>query len=226
MVGQVGEDDFGRQLRAALGREGVDDTWLVVDPEAGTGVAAPVIEAAGAVRAARAVLLQLEVPPDASLAAARLGRAAGVRVLLNTAPTGPVPEELLAAADVLIANEIESAALSGVTVRSVEGAFTAATRLRRRPGQTAVVTLGADGAVAVSEALQRHVPAYPVPAVDTTGAGDAFCAALAVRLTETADLADALAWANAAGACAVTVVGAEPSLPARASVEGLIRAGR
>jgi ribokinase len=249
MVGRVGDDDFGGQLRAALRREGVDASGLVADVEAGTGVAAPVIEAtgdnsiisvpranmrltaadvrraSGAFRAARAVLLQLEVPSDASLAAARLGRAAGARVLLNTAPAGSVPDELLAAADVLIANEVEAAALSGVAVRSVEEAFTAAALLQRHRDQTAIVTLGAEGAIAVRTGLRRHAPAYRVPVLDTTGAGDAFCAALAVRLMETEDLADALAWANAAGACAVTVLGAEPSLPTRAAVEAVLRSG-
>jgi ribokinase len=250
MIGRIGDDDFGRQLQAALRDAGVDHAGLVTDPRIGTGVAAPVIEANGdnsiisVPRAnmqlaaadvqrsaalfprARAVLLQMEVPADASLAAARLAREAGARVLLNTAPAGPVPKDLLAAADLLVANESEAATLTGVPVRTVEDAFKAAPRLRGRSDQTVVVTLGAAGAVVEAGSLRRHVPAFPVPARDTTGAGDAFCAALAVRLTETDDLLEALAWANAAGACAVTVLGAEPSLPERAMVEGVVRSAQ
>jgi ribokinase len=247
MVGRVGDDDFGRRLRAALEREGVDAAGLVTDPEAGTGVAAPVIEANGensiisvpranmhltpgdveasapAFEGARAVLLQLEVPVETSLAAARLGRRAGACVLLNTAPAAPVPEELLDAADLLVANEVEAAMLTGQAVGSVEGALAAAERLRRRRDQAAIVTLGGEGAVVVAEGLRLHAPAFPVPVRDTTGAGDAFCSALALRLAETDDLAEALRWANAAGACAVMTLGAEPSLPRREMVEGVVR---
>lgn len=245
LVGRVGDDDFGRALREALIREGVDAVGLVVDPETGTGVAAPVIEESGensiisvpranmcltpadverqgeAIAAADALLLQLEVPVEASLAAARRARAAGTTVLLNTAPAGQIADELLAAANLIVANEVEAAMLTGMGVESVAEAYAAAERLRR-PGQIAIVTLGAQGAVAVSDRGRIHAPAHTVTVQDTTGAGDAFCGALAVRLAETGDLAEALRWANAAGGCAVTTLGAEPSLPRRQAVTALL----
>lgn len=247
IIGRVGDDDFGRALRAALVREGVDTAGVSTDPMAGTGVAAPLIEesgensivsvpranmrltaedvtaAAGTFTGAAAVLLQLEVPVDASLAAARLAHTAGARVLLNTAPAAAVPEELRAAADLLIANESEAEALTGVRVTAVEEAFAAAERLRVTTAQIAIVTLGAQGAVLLGPDLCIHRPAHAVPVRDTTGAGDAFCGAFAVRLAETGDPRDALAWAVAAGACAVTTLGAEPSLPSREAVWTLLR---
>lgn len=242
MIGRVGDDDFGRQIRAALEREGIDARHVGIDPETGTGVAAPLIEPSGensivsvpranmrltpayvemaqsVFDGARITLLQLEVPVDASLTAARLARNAGALVLLNTAPAGDVPHELLGFAGIIVANESEAAMLTGVQVADVAGAVVAAERLRAG-GATVIVTLGAGGVVVVGDDCREHVAAHRVTVRDTTGAGDAFCGALAVRLAETGDLRDAVRWANAAGACAVTVDGAEPSLPRRAAVE-------
>ena len=245
MIGRVGDDDFGRALRAALEREGIEAAGLVTDAEVGTGVAAPLIEESGEnsiVSVPRAnmrltpadveaaalvqtdiVLLQMEVPPQASLAAARRARAMGARVVLNTAPAGDLPAALHAAADIVVANENEAALLTGLAVQTVEQAFAAAERLRRTTAQTAVITLGGQGAVAVGESLHEHQPAHTVVVRDTTGAGDAYCGALAVRLVETGDLREALVWANAAGALAVTMLGAEPSLPSRSAVMALLR---
>jgi ribokinase len=242
MIGRVGDDQFGRDLRGALIREGIDAGGLAVDPAVGTGVAIPIIDPSGdnsiisvpranmrlapedvervgtAFETAQAVLVQMEVSVEASLAAARAGQRSGARILLNAAPAGDVPHALLDAADVLIANESEAETLTGLTVATVADAFAAAERLRVRSTQVAVITLGPLGAVAMGPALRHHGPAHSVVVRDTTGAGDAFCAALAVGLVETEDFVTALGWANAAGACAVTVLGAEPSLPQRQAV--------
>lgn len=242
LIGRVGDDQFGRDLRDALIREEVDDAGLVVDPDVGTGVAIPIIDPSGdnsiisvpranmrltpadvgrveaVFETAGAVLLQMEVPAEASLAAAQAGKRFGARVLLNTAPAGDVPAALLDTADVVIANESEAATLTGLTVTTAAEALAAAECLRRRSSQIAIVTLGALGAVAVGPGLRHQAPAHVVRVQDTTGAGDAFCAALAVGLAETDDIATALGWANAAGARAVTVLGAEPSLPSRQAV--------
>ena len=246
MIGRIGADGFGEQLRAALIREGIDAAGVTTDAEAGTGVAAPLIEesgenaivsvpranmrltpadverVAGRFDGAAALLAQLEVPAAATLAAARLARAAGARVLLNAAPAGPVPDQLLEIADVIIVNEVEAETLAAVRVTDAATAFVAAARLRTSAMQTVIVTLGSRGAVALGPGVREQVAAHTVPARDTTGAGDAFCAALAVRLAETGDLHEALRWANAAGACAVTRLGAEPSLPDRAAVTALL----
>jgi ribokinase len=242
MIGRVGADDFGGRLRAALERERVDTRALVEDAEAGTGVALPMIDAQGdnsivsvpranlrlspadiAAAAEQldgcdALLLQMEVAVPATVAAARRARAAGARVLFNAAPQAPVPEELLEQAHVLVVNETEAEGLTGAAVPDVDAALVVAERLTAGGRRLAVVTLGARGAVLAGAGLREYLPAHVVSVRDSTGAGDAFCGALAVRLCERDDPRDALAWANAAGACAVTRDGAEPSLPERAAV--------
>jgi ribokinase len=249
LIGRVGDDDFGRSLCAALAREQVDASGVRVDPDTGTGVAMPLIDDAGqnsivsvpranmaltaadvgrcaaGFAGADALLLQLETPVDASLEAATLARAAQARVILNAAPAGDTPVELLERTDILIVNESEAAALLGSGVPDLATALTAAQRLRDLGPSAVVVTLGDRGAVAAAADGSRSLPAYAVEAVDPTGAGDAFCAALAVRLAETGDLDDALRWANAAGALAATQLGAEPSLPIRARVSLFIENG-
>jgi ribokinase len=116
---------------------------------------------------------------------------------------------------------VEAEGLAGVAVHDVDSALSAARELAR-DGRVAVVTLGERGAVVVGDGLREHLPAHVVTIRDSTGAGDAFCGALAVRLCEGGDLLDALAWANAAGGCAVTRDGAEPSLPTREAVLRLL----
>lgn len=242
IIGCLGDDPFAGQFRAALAREGIDGSGVAVNAEAGTGIAVPMVEPDGAnsivaagranlrlaaadveraaalIRTADVVLLQMEVPAEASTVAARIARTAGVTVVLNPAPAVPVPEELLALADVLTPNEVEAAALTGMRVDGVERGFAAAEALCARGVPRAIVTLGQLGCVAVGPGLHRHHPAHAVEAVDSTAAGDAFSGALAAALAEGVDIEEALRWANAAGACAVTRLGAEPSLPRRADV--------
>jgi ribokinase len=250
MVGRLGDDPFGRRIVAALAAEGIDAEGVIADPAEGTGLTTPLVEAdgsnsivvapranlrltptdveraAGQIRAADVLLLQLEVPPEASAAAARIARAAGRRVVLNPAPALPLPDTLLQLADILTPNEVEAAMLTGLAVEGVEAAFAAAEtlRARARPAAVVVVTLGALGAVARGPDLYLHTPAHAVTAVDTTAAGDAYNGALAVALAEGCPLPEALRWANAAGALAVTRLGAEPSLPRRADVAALLAA--
>lgn len=247
MIGRLGDDELAPRFRRALAAEGIDGSGITLDGEAGTGIATPLIEADGSnsivvapranmrvtpadiersahlVRAAHVLLLQLEIPADASAAAARIACAAGRPVILNPAPALPFPEELLRLAAVLTPNEVEAAALAGFAVDGIEGAFTAADALRGRGVGTVVVTLGGLGAVAVGEALRMHLPAHHVAVEDTTAAGDAFNGALAVALAETGDLVRALHWANAAGACAVQRLGAEPSMARREQIAALLR---
>lgn len=249
MIGRVGADAFGDSLCSALAREQINAVGVQADEAEGTGVAVPVIDAAGensiiavpranmrltpahieaawsAVGAAQIVLMQMETPSDALMAAATLARAAGALVLLNVAPAGDVPEPLLRAADYIIANEHEAHALTGRAVCDIASASDAVVRLRGWARRGAVVTLGPLGAVAVTEGEPIHAPAYPAIVVDTTGAGDTFCAAFAGRLAAGAAIADALRWANAAGACAVSRLGAEPSLPTYQEVQARIETG-
>lgn len=247
LVGRVGDDDFGRRFLEKLAAEGIDTQYVVRDPANGTGVACPIVtddggnaiiivpranmalapadvEAATVVlQAADALLLQLEVPVAASQRAAEIVRAAGGRIVLNPAPARDLPGDFLALVDLLAPNEIEAAMLSGQDAEALDLAL-AAGRFAARGVKNTIVTLGSNGAALATAQSVRLVPPFRVTPIDTTAAGDAFCGALAVAWAEGQSLAAAARWANAAGALAATVLGAEPSLPGRPAVEALIAA--
>lgn len=243
MVGRVGDDDFGRALLRSLQADGVDTAHVSVDPGAGTGVAVPIVlddgqnaifaipqanlnlvaadieKARMAISAADALLVQFEVGMVATAAAMRAARAAGVMVFLNPAPLAAFPEGLLALATTIIANEVEAAAL----VPEALGDHPAEAAALARIVGSAVVTLGKDGAVFQDgDAPGAAVPPR-VAAVDSVGAGDAFCGALAVALTEGRSFAEAVQFANAAGALAVTRRGAQAALPSRVELDALLQ---
>jgi len=241
IIANVGDDVLGDYLLRLLEAEGVDVRHAVRDAANGTGFAAPVVfpdggnsilsapranlalapsvvEAArAAIAASDALLLQFEAPMDANLAAARIAKGAGTRVVLNPAPVIPHPPELLELADVLVVNEVEAAMLAGGGDPGAQARALLAGR------ELAVVTLGEGGATfAAHDGTVSHVHAFAVHAVDSVGAGDAFCAALAVALCEGMHAPAAVRFASAAGALAVTVAGAATSLPTRAKVEQLL----
>ena len=246
MVGRVGEDDFGGLLLEGLAAEGIDAIHVIKDPGAATGVALIVVDDQGQnaivvvsganarlspadvaasrepITAASALLLQLESPLAAIEWAAEVARAHGVTVILNPAPARALPPDLLERVDVLIPNEIEAALLTGLPVADLAQARAAATALREMGAGTVVLTLGERGALLATGEDARLCPAFPVEVVDTTAAGDAFVAGLAVALGEGQVLVEAVRWGNAAGALATTVLGAQPSLPRRRDVELLL----
>ena len=254
LVGRTGDDPFGAQLRAALEADGVDLRHTGVDADAGTGVAGIVVQpdgsnsivvvsrangrlgpadvarAAGAIQEAAVLLLQLETPLAAAVAAARLASEAGRTVVLNPAPApmpGPGTEaelfaDLLRLTDIVVPNETEARQLTGIAADSPAGAAGAGRALLEGGPRAALITLGDRGAVLI-EAGREDValPPFDVHVVDTTAAGDAFCGALAVALAEGQSLPLAARFAAAAGALAVTVAGAGPSLPRRQEIERL-----
>ena len=239
MVGRVGDDPFGRQLLEALRAQGVGTAHVGIDETVSTGVAGIVVDdagrncilvaagangsltpdlvrhAAGAIRAARVVLCQLEVPVEATLEAFRLARAAGVRTVLTPAPVRQVPEELMRLTDVCVLNETEAATLMGSAHRP-------GMELQRRGIAEVIVTLGERGCVLSGPAGESAFAAPVVAAIDTTGAGDAFVGALAVGLAEGMSLRDAIPRATAAAALSVTRAGAQASYPSRAEVEAFL----
>lgn len=233
IVGRVGDDGHGELLRGALAADGVDLAHLATTPGVPTGVALitigpdgdnSIIVSPGAnarldpadVAAARAMIagasvvsFQLEVPLPAVEAAARTAAEAGGRVVLNLSPPAPVPAELLALCDPLVVNEHEAAFL-------LDGGGDAgelAAALARSGPRSVVVTLGADGVVVADGDGVTAIPSPKADAVDTTGAGDAFTAALCLRLARGDALRDAARYATRAGAAAVTRRGAQSSYP-------------
>jgi ribokinase len=249
VAGRVGDDEFGRLFLAALDREGIDHRAVVIDPVAGTGVASIIVEPDGTntivqspranrnvttdevaragptLAGAEVAMMQLETSHDGLFMFATVARGAGAMTLLNPAPAASLKNELMSLIDIVIANEIEAQTLTDAAVSDSESALRAAASLRARGPGVAVVTLGAAGAVAANGAMDVLQDAIAVHAIDTVGAGDAFCAALAVRMAEGADIAEAVRFANAAAALACTKHGAEPSMPTRDEVEELLRKG-
>ena len=163
------------------------------------------------------LLMQLETPLDTVMAFAGVGRAAGVKVMLNAAPARPLPAELLATLDLLIVNEEELARIVGD-----DGSV--ADRLVATGVPCAIVTLGGRGCCALAEGVFFVQPAFAVSPIDTTAAGDTFCGVLAATLAEGHDLAPALRAASAAGALATTRAGAQTSIPTTADVAALLDA--
>jgi ribokinase len=139
-------------------------------------------------------------------------------LILNPAPALPLPDQLLALVDILVPNQTELVLLAGVTEPCSYDESIAAARSISGPGAV-VVTLGAEGALVVAGREVEHIPAPAVEAVDTTGAGDAFCGALAEALARGEQLIAAVDRAVHAGAIATTKVGAQSALPTRAELE-------
>jgi ribokinase len=187
---------------------------------------ADVRRAAGAIRAADSVVLQVETPLPTIEAAAQLAARAGVRVILNPAPAQKLPERLLKLVSILTPNETEAELLTGVSVRDASSAQRAADELLKRGVGAVVITLGARGAFAATREFRRLVPGFRVKAVDTTAAGDVFNGALAVALGEGRGLIEAVQFANAAAAVSVTRLGAQPSAPRRREIARLVGGGR
>ncbi len=251
LVGRVGDDAAGRRLLDALAHAGVDAVHVRPLPGVPCGTALILVDPAGEnaivvspgangrlapadlpdLADAAVVLLQLEVPIETALAAARQpGRPL---VILDPAPvpaTG-LPAGLYAV-DLITPNQTEAESLTGIPVVTPDDAHRAAAVLIGRGAGRVVTKLGAAGC-AVSEpdaagrVVTRHVPGFTVPVVDTTAAGDAFNGALAVALADGRSLPDAARFANAAGALACTRGGAQSSAPARDAVDRMVaRFGR
>ncbi|XHS80472.1 ribokinase [Burkholderiaceae bacterium UC74_6] len=166
------------------------------------------------------LLLQLETPLDTVTAYARSARAAGVQVVLNAAPARALPAELLAAVDVLVVNEGELAAITGVPVGGAHGGVEAA--LARLDVPCVIVTLGSQGCLARQHGELIRQEAFSIEALDTTAAGDTFCGMLTAALSQRFALPEALRRASAAAALACTRLGAQASIPTAHEVAGLL----
>lgn len=215
----VGNDAAGNRLRSLILDENIDGTHLLTSAGQPTGRAAIVVNTAGensivvvpganaqvvapgTLAPCRVLLTQLEVPLVEVQATLALAQLAGTLTLLNPAPAQALDDSLLLLCDVVIPNEHEVELLGGIEALHAAGVG------------TVIVTRGADGVTISRDGAIEHRRALAVDVVDTTGAGDAFCGNLAARLAQGDELSDAVDWAVAAGALAVTIAGAVPSLP-------------
>ncbi|MEU6666384.1 ribokinase [Streptomyces sp. NPDC046727] len=242
LLARVGDDGHGRLLLDSLRAAGVDtvgvlvggaptgvalitvdpsgDNSIVVSPGANSRLLPADIRAATSLfHASRVVSAQLEIPLETVVEVVR-NLAPGSRFVLNPSPPRAVPAQVLAACDPLIVNEHEARVILGDAWVSEEPADWARLLLAKGP-RSVVVTLGAEGALVCEGTEVTRVPSVKVDAVDTTGAGDAFTAALAWRLGSGAGLAEAAAYAARVGAAAVTKRGAQESYPTAGEVEAL-----
>jgi len=237
MIGALGRDAFGDTLLEGLTEDGLDvqgirrtdspsgNALITVDPQGentilvypgANGDVTPdwVQHQESIIQEADWVMLQLEIPMESVLKAAKLAKKLKKKVLLNPAPAAELPEELISMVDILTPNETELALLSGVA-----GIEEGADVLLGKGVQMVVVTLGSKGSLAKTKESMIQAEAYAIQAVDTTAAGDAFNAGLVTALGEGRNLKEALSFANAVGAVTATKLGAQRSLPTREVVE-------
>lgn len=165
------------------------------------------------------LLLQLEVNQDANEKVAAMAKAAGVKVVVNTAPYSPVTDEFLSGCYLVTPNEVEAEELTGICVSDLESADKAAKVFKDKGVQNVVITLGSRGVYVNEDGKSEIVPAYKVNAIDTTGAGDAFNGGLLTALSEGKTIGEAARFANALAAISVQRIGTTPSMPTRAEID-------
>ena len=243
MVGRLGDDLFGNQFLDKFSDEKINTDFVIQDKNNGTGVGMPLIDASGdnsiviipranmalsvedinqgyeAIANSDILLLQLEVPIEASQRAAEIAKENSTIVILNPAPAREIPDTLLDLVDILTPNESETEILSGISATTEKEAKEAARILMDKGVETVILTLGSRGSLLLTATVESFFPANQVDVVDTTAAGDAFCGALAASLANGSTIEEAVKTGNAAGALAVTKLGAEPSLPKKADLD-------
>ncbi|MBR0743319.1 ribokinase [Bradyrhizobium japonicum] len=245
LIGRLGKDSFGAELKAFLGAQGIDlgsvrdadthsgtaiitvaasDNTIVVIPGSNALVGADDVADVPLAKGDVAVS-QFEIPLPTIAAFFQRAHSAGATTLLNPAPAQKMSAELLALVDILVLNETELGFLAGVELAEEDTAariIEVARKLQARADQTICITLGKRGVLALAGREEFAVPGRAVKAIDTTGAGDCFVGALASQLASGVQLRAALAFANAAASISVQQMGAGPSMPTAAEVAAVL----
>ncbi|QKN84102.1 ribokinase [Scandinavium goeteborgense] len=243
----TGDDDTGEQVRKQLASDNIDIAPVSVVAGESTGVALIFVNGEGEnvigihaganaalttervaeqeerIASADALLMQLESPLESVLAAAKIAHGNQTTVALNPAPARELPDELLSLVDIITPNETEAEKLTGVRVENDEEAAQAAQVLHDKGIETVIITLGSRGVWASQKGTGQRVPGFKVQAIDTIAAGDTFNGALMTALLEGTELPEALRFAHAAAAIAVTRKGAQPSVPWRKEIDDFLR---
>jgi ribokinase len=247
MVGRVGGDEFGEKLKDELEKAGVDHENVVVDTMTSSGVALIAVEdsaentiivipgANGQVddqdlkrleavlTKSEVLLLQLEIPLEMVMAAAKLAKENNVKVILDPAPAQMLPEEIYPLLDIITPNETETELLVSFSLETKEDAAKAAKILMGRGASNVIIKMGSRGAFALMGDQEESFEPYQVTTVDTVAAGDAFNGALAVALSENLPVEKAIQWGMAGGALSVTKEGAQPAMPERKELKELLK---
>ncbi len=243
LIGQVGDDGFGRTLLDNLKNAGVETSKVTINPHTHSGIASIVVDeqgdnaiacAAGANSLVRekeleqfqsllpqtqVVLLELGIPLATVVAAARQAKAtSNCLIILDPAPAqSSLPEELYRLVDIITPNEVEASQLVGFTVDGVTTARQAASFLHQMGAKNVIITLGSQGAFCSTPSENFWIKPIPTKVVDTVAAGDAFNGGLATALASGKSLKEAVRWGIVAGTLAVTKPGAQSSLPSKES---------
>ncbi|MDH1128572.1 ribokinase [Enterobacter sp. GD03975] len=239
----TGDDDTGERVRKQLASDNIDTAPVSVVEGESTGVALIFVNAEGEnvigihaganaaltterveaqrgiIAGAEALLMQLESPVESVLAAAKIAHENHTTVVLNPAPARVLTDELLALVDIITPNETEAEKLTGIRVENDDDAARAARALHEKGIGTVIITLGSRGVWASVNGEGRRVPGFKVKAIDTIAAGDTFNGALVTALLEGKAMDDAIRFAHAAAAIAVTRKGAQPSVPWRKEID-------
>ena len=247
MVGRLGNDFFGKQFLEKFSREGINTDFVTQDDENGTGVAMPLIDASGdnsiviipqanmaltveninqaqsTIADADVLVMQCEVPMDANQRAAEIAKQNDTLVILNPAPAQLIPDQILKLVDIITPNETETETLTGLPTKTENDVLVSGRNLLSKGVETVILTLGDRGSLLLNEDGEKLIPAFDVSVVDTTAAGDSFCGVLAASLANGISINLSVEIANAAGALAVTKLGAEPSLPQRDAIDDLLQ---
>ena len=239
----TGDDDTGERVRKQLASDNIDIAPVSVVAGESTGVALIFVNAEGEnvigihaganaaltterveaqrgiIAGAEALLMQLESPVESVLAAAKIAHENHTSVVLNPAPARVLSDELLALVDIFTPNETEAEKLTGIRVENDDDAARAALALHDKGIGTVIITLGSRGVWASVNGEGRRVPGFKVKAIDTIAAGDTFNGALVTALLEGKAMDEAIRFAHAAAAIAVTRKGAQPSVPWRKEID-------
>ncbi|KAA8670234.1 ribokinase [Pantoea dispersa] len=243
----VGADDIGERIRQQLQQDQIDTAPVETVAQEATGVAMIFVNGEGennigiysganaaltpacverhqqVIRSADALLMQLESPLDSVLAAARIARASHTQVILNPAPATQLSDELLALIDIITPNETEAEILTGIAVNDDDDAARAAQALHAKGIDTVLITLGRRGVWLSEQGQGQRIPGFSVQAVDTIAAGDTFNGAFITARLEGVAMQDAVRFAHAAAAIAVTRPGAQPSVPWRTEIDAFLQ---
>ncbi|KAJ9431246.1 ribokinase [Candidatus Pantoea symbiotica] len=243
----VGADDIGERIRQQLQQDRIDTAPVETVADESTGVAmifvngegennigiysganaaltpARVVQHQQVIADADALLMQLESPLESVLAAAKIARAQQTQVILNPAPATALSDELLALIDIITPNETEAEILTGIAVKSDEDAARAAAALHAKGIDTVLITLGRRGVWLSEQGNGVRIPGFSVQAIDTIAAGDTFNGAFITARLEGVPMHDAVRFAHAAAAIAVTRPGAQPSVPWRTEIDAFLQ---
>lgn len=243
----VGADDIGERIRQQLQQDRINTAPVETVADESTGVAMIFVNGEGennigiysganaaltparvaqhqqVIADADALLMQLESPLESVLAAAKIARAQQTQVILNPAPATALSDELLALIDIITPNETEAEILTGIAVKSDEDAARAAAALHAKGIATVLITLGRRGVWLSEQGNSVRIPGFSVQAIDTIAAGDTFNGAFITARLEGVAMHDAVRFAHAAAAIAVTRPGAQPSVPWRTEIDAFLQ---